>query len=95
MGAVKDTATTLSDRYIIAPGRHQPIPALGGTEDLVLLEGRETVEGTTISFSIPTTSDSWRKRLRQGSTYHLLFAYSMDDDFNHHSLMRRHVKVTL
>ena len=47
-------------------------------------------------FRLPiTASDRYHLNLQPGTTLYLIAAYSMDDDFAHHSRMRKHVQITL
>jgi DOMON domain len=96
MAAVSDAKTLLSDRYIVAPGDHRSIEDLGGIPSLLLDTGLEKSGTTTISFKIRTeASDKYHFDLSPGKVFHLLLAYSLEDDFMHHSVMRTSVKITL
>ncbi len=58
--------------------------------------GEQDERGTTIRFTIPImASDAYSYSLIQGRAYHLLLAYSVDDDFMHHSRVRSQTTVTL
>lgn len=96
MAAVKNGEVTLSDRYIVGAGDHRSIESLGGQSKVTLIEGKEENGATEIVFEIPLEStDEWHYTLEEGQKYHLLMAYSRDDDFMHHSMMRRHPEVQL
>lgn len=96
MGAVVDGQTTVDDRYIVRIGQHRSISALGGVPSLSHIQGTETADETRLSFSLPLHApDRFHQTLVPGETYHLLLAYSVDDDFMHHSRMRTHVSFQL
>jgi hypothetical protein len=91
----------VSDRFIVAPGLHKSISELNGTEEISNVHGMESlVDGrtqTTISFSMPLHAHDTKHHqiLAEGQQYTLLMAYSMEDDFQHHSTMRTSVPITL
>jgi hypothetical protein len=101
MGCVEHGAVRVSDRFIVAPGVHKAIAELNGTEELSHVQGTEhSLEGrihTTISFSMPLRAHDTHHHqiLTQGQRYTLLMAYSVEDDFQHHSIMRTSVSITL
>lgn len=96
MAAVQEAEVRLSDRYILAPGEHRSVEELGGVPSLILLEGRESAEQTSITFKMPVrASDRFHYNLEAGKKYHLLLAYSLEDDFMHHSIMRCAVEISL
>jgi hypothetical protein len=96
MGCVINTEVMLSDRYIVAPGDHRPVSDLGGTPAARLLSGSEDEHATRIEFLLPQkASDPWHHTLQAGQTYTLLLAFSLQDDFAHHSAMRTTTTITL
>ena len=96
MGCVKDGNTSLSDRYILAPGKHQSIQDLGGTSAVKLISGQELASETSLEFTLPLHApDQWHHELKPGKKYHLLLAFSRADDFEHHSMMRTAVEISL
>ncbi len=96
MGAVRGEAVELSDRYIRQPGQHEAIERLGGTPVLRLGEGEEDAAGTRIRFTLPlAAADRWHKNLVPGQQLFLLVAFSREDDFFHHSMMRTTLSITL
>lgn len=95
MACVTDGEAVLSDRYIVAPGEHRPVGELGGTPAARLLSGSENERSTQIEFLLPlNAADRWHHTLRVGQTYTLLLAYSLEDDFAHHSIMRTSTTIT-
>ena len=58
--------------------------------------GEENASGSRVSFRIPIHSlDGYHKNLLPGTSFHLLMAYSREDDFTHHSMMRTSVQITI
>lgn len=96
MAAVVNGQTTISDRYILGAGDHREVVALGGTSAVTLLKGDEAGAHTSVHFEMNLVSlDDWHHVLEEGSSIHLLMAYSLEDDFQHHSIMREHLEITL
>jgi len=96
MGKVENGTVTISDRYIVAVGEHQPVEKIGGRTHLSNLDGKENGLGTTIRFSIAVEAlDALHHNLLENSTFTLLIAYSQADDFAHHSRMRTSVQITI
>lgn len=96
MVAVKGEAVQLSDRFILKAGDHRALSELGIEEKLDLISGEENASGSRVSFRIPKHSqDDYHKNLLPASTFYMLMAYSREDDFRHHSMMRTSVKITI
>lgn len=94
MGSVKNNNVKIEDRYVLKPGNHQAIESLGGGDILIEKRGTEDERGTTIFFEIPTQpNDEFHQNIKKGKEYFMLLAYSSDDDFGHHSMMRTEVKI--
>jgi DOMON domain len=96
MAAVEGQEVRLSDRYIVAPGDHRSVAELGGKPSAMLISGTEDATGTIIQFALPLhAADSFHVALTRGQSLHLLMAFSREDDFAHHSMMRTAVTITL
>lgn len=96
MGNVIDENVNVVEYYTLEPGLYKPIAELGGNAEAIIVSGIESNNKTTIKFSLPIASDSkFKKHLTKGATYNLLMAYSLEDDFQHHSVMRTSVKIKL
>jgi hypothetical protein len=96
MGAVEQDFVTIDDRFIVKPGTHKSITELGGSEALTLRAGEEVGDNTTISFTIPlSVNDKFHHDLQEGKEYYVLMAFSQEDDFQHHSIMRTTIKIKL
>ena len=88
--------TRVVEHYVIKPGAYHPIDKLGGTPQVLDINGSESNEMSAIHFSLPQQpACSHQKPLDQNRPYHLLIAYSLEDDFNHHSIMRTTTKIIL
>lgn len=96
MGAVKNESVIIQDHFIIEPGKHLNILELGGSDSIVKKQGKESGGSTEISFSVPlSVNDKYHHNLTEGEVIYLLMAYSQEDDFAHHSIMRRTIKIEL
>jgi len=96
MAAVVGSDVILSDRYILAPGKHNPVAELGGTPAAIVVSGSENPAGTAITFKLPLLAqDKLHFDLSPGRSFHLLMAYSREDDFMHHSVMRTSVEIII
>ncbi|MEQ9412316.1 MAG: DOMON domain-containing protein [Cyclobacteriaceae bacterium] len=96
MGAVEQEFYRIDDRYIVAPGNHRSMIQMGVEDQITLKSGREWQGKTVIEFVIPLQSkDKYHLQLNEGSEYHLLMAFSAEDDFDHHSMMRTSTKIKL
>ena len=96
MGAVEEDFYKMDDRYIIKPGLHKNVLELGVHEALLNKNVTEKGNSTTMQFSILLeANDSYHHHLIAGKTYYILLAYSLEDDFQHHSIMRTSVKINL
>lgn len=96
MGAVKNGKVHIEDQWIVAVGEHKSILDLGGQDLLLEKAGKENAKGTTITFRIPLqATDDFHHNLEKGKAYHLLMAFSREDDFTHHSMIRTSVKIIL
>ena len=95
MATVRQGKVDIADRYVLKPGDHRSVTSLGGQSKVIALQGREGAGVTDITFELTITEDAWHHTLKEGSTVHLLLAYSQADDFDHHSSMRTHRQVKL
>jgi hypothetical protein len=96
MGAIEQEFLNMEDQYIVKPGDHRSVIRLGGSEAVTKRGGKEENGITTISFSLPQlSSDKLHHQLIQGIEYYVLLAFSQEDDFQHHSIMRTTIKLKL
>lgn len=96
MGNVKNGNPDLVEHYTSSPGKYNPITDLGAMASVKNISGTENSSGTTILFSLPIKAVSkYQKNLDEGLMYNMIFAYSREDDFEHHSMMRTSKKIEL
>ncbi len=96
MTAVQEGVVTSEDFYVVGFGNPQPVKKLGGTIAVSDLVGEEQNGRTTVRFSVPKkASDRYHYDLQAGDEIWFICAYSRADEFDHHSMMRQHVKVKL
>lgn len=96
MGAVEEGQLKIEDFYVVGFGNPQPVNQLGGAVAITEMSGDEQNGQTTIRFHIPKVAlDKYHYNLETGKELWFICAYSRDDDFGHHSMMRQHVKVKL
>ena len=96
MGAVENGQAKVVEHRTLAPGDYRPITELGGRVSVSQVQGSENATGTQLGFWIPEqAADRLHKQLKPGSKWHLLLAYSAEDDFAHHSRMRTSIPIEL
>ena len=96
MAAIRGEDTTISDRFIVEAGDHRSIDAMGGASAVRLIDASQRPGYTEVTFSIKRDpGHKWHQQLNEAAVYHLLLAYSNDDDFQHHSIMRSHLTIQL
>lgn len=92
---VVDGKTTSTDMYVKRLGNPVKDSLLGGRNSISVLDGTEGKHGTTIRFSIPLNSGDPNDFVHEiGKEFWLILAYSVDDDFSHHSRVRKHISFT-
>ncbi|MGB0521392.1 MAG: DOMON domain-containing protein [Flammeovirgaceae bacterium] len=91
---VKHGKTEGLDLYVVGFGNPKPDDTLGGTNSLLRLSGSEQKNQTRISFSIQLDDEHYSDgKLNFSKPIWFIAAYSVSDDFGHHSIMRRHQLV--
>jgi len=96
MGRVKNGKTEVVEHYTSQPGSYKPIVQYGVASQITIISGTETGNFTRLKFSIPVAAASkYHKELLTDSKWTLLMAFSLDDDFQHHSIMRTSVDIKL
>lgn len=84
------------EHLVLRAGDHRNVLSLGMPPRLRVLDGSQTASGTVVRFRIATTAgEARRPALSRGSTHVLILAYSVSDDFDHHSRQRIHLPITL
>jgi hypothetical protein len=96
MGNVVNNVPNVVEHTTLSPGIYKPLGNLGVRQRVTNILGKEINGQTVLSFTIPLAQSSkYHKNLSNGNTFHLLLAYSQEDDFQHHSIMRTSILVTL
>ncbi|WKN44533.1 DOMON domain-containing protein [Tunicatimonas pelagia] len=78
--------------YIRNWNDHPEDTALGGENSIDVIGYLEDETSTTVKFKIPINSgDSFDTIHQPNRDFYLLLAYSVEDDFNHHSMVRKQI----
>jgi len=96
MGHIAKGEADIVEHYTQSPGNYRPIQDLGGSVQVQNVSGKEKNGNTFLRFSLPIgKATEYQKVLVEGKKYHMILAYSVDDDFQHHSIMRTSVEIQL
>lgn len=96
MGRVKQGVPNITEHFTINPGNYKTIESLGKTVQVKDVSGIENSNYTSIKFSLPQKAASkYQRDLFKGNEYVLIIAFSREDDYQHHSIMRTSVRVKL
>lgn len=96
MGHVTDGKANVVEHFTQSPGNYTPIENLGSPLQVRNVSGQENKGNTTINFTLPIDRPTaYQKELVQGKQYQMILAYSLEDDFQHHSIMRTSVDIQL
>ncbi|MEM9361084.1 MAG: DOMON domain-containing protein [Bacteroidota bacterium] len=93
---VIDGTVNSEDLFVVGVGNPKPVSQLGSQSQIIDASGGESSEKTWVSFSLPTDAvDKYHMDLKKGEKIWLICAFSMEDEFDHHSRMRKHVEIEL
>lgn len=96
MGRIRNGKAEVVEHYTDKPGSYKPIVDYGVTSQTLSISGDEKADITRLKFAIPTAKSSkYHKQLSPDTKWSLLMAYSVDDDFQHHSIMRTSTEIKL
>lgn len=96
MGNVVNQQAQVVEHYTLSAGKYKPLTSLGAQSQVADVMGNHDTEKTTLQFSLPIKAISrYQKELSKGKKYHLILAYSREDDFKHHSIMRTAIQIKL
>jgi len=96
MGRVKNDEAEIVEHFTISQGNYKPVQALGAQTKVNHVEGVQKEKNTLLKFSLPVEANSeYQKNLSEGKKYVMILAYSLADDFQHHSIMRTSINVEL
>ena len=86
----------IEDHFVIGFGQHKKVEDLGGRSRIIKAKSYKLKHGTKILFRLKLAkADRHHYELKKGLQLYFILAYSMEDDFEHHSIMRKHLRVTL
>ena len=96
MGRVVAGEVEVVEYVTLSPGDYRPITTMGEQSQVAGIRGMGNAMTTQLRFSIPIqTSHAFRKDLSEGAQFTMTMAFSRSKDFQHHSVMRTSVEVTL
>lgn len=85
-----------TDLYVKGAGNPKKDSELGGTHSIQILEAEEIGNTSMVQFSIPMDSgDPYDFKHKINQEFWLILAYSVADDFGHHSRVRKHIPFKL
>jgi hypothetical protein len=84
------------EHYTISSGNYKSIAKLGNNAEVYNVTGSEENGRTKLNFSVPIEAKNpYARSLVEGSEYIMTLAFSREDDFQHHSMMRISINVKL
>lgn len=93
---IVDGKPSSTDLFVKATGNPVRDEDNGGKNTITILGGTEKDSSTTVTFSIPIDSGDHNDFLHQvDKETWLILAYSVDDDFRHHSRVRKHIPFVI
>jgi hypothetical protein len=96
MGNVIDGKASVVEHYTISAGNYKKLSALGVNNSVMDVQGAENKKYSKMEFSLPIKpSNKYTKDLSKNKKYIFLLAYSQEDDFQHHSIMRTSEEIIL
>ena len=94
MMCVKFGKVQFEDQYVKGTGDNPLDTSLGGQSNIEILAFSEANGQTNISLKRPlVTKDKFDFKHQTDKDFWLILAYSVSDDFDHHSIMRKHAKI--
>lgn len=95
MFSVRKGLVFYEDQYVQAPRQHPADWELGVGSSIRMIEGTEAKGWTSVTFKIPLKAgDQYDFDHQEGKAFWLIMAYAFHDDFDHHSIMRKHRRYT-
>lgn len=96
MARIKNGEAEVVEHYTLSPGNYKSLESLGEKNLVKNQKGKESKNFTEIEFSLPENSKTkYRYDLNSGHEYNLIMAFSLEDDFKHHSIMRTSAQIKL
>jgi|GEM_PF-2252169 len=88
--------STYTDLFVKSAGNPKKDIDLGGENSIRLIDSQENENNTMVHFSIPLNSDDpFDFTHKIGESFWLILAYSVEDEFEHHSRVRKHIPFKL
>ena len=95
IAAVSTSPIHVEEHLALVP-EHRPVEELGMPATLIHAEGGFTAGVSTLIFTLPHKIPGRPNlNLAPGNTVNVMLAWSMEQDFDHHSAWRRHFTITL
>lgn len=95
MMGLKHGSSYASDQYVVGVGKHPTDISQGGASDIEVIQAHEAGGQTKMVFRLPlTNADKWDFQHQLNKPFWLILAYSVSDDLDHHSRVRRHVYMS-
>ncbi|KAA1241569.1 DOMON domain-containing protein [Aquimarina sp. RZ0] len=98
MGHNMNDTPMVVEYYTVNPRNYKPVTSFNIPYQTKNISGEENMGITLLKFSLPLQQISkYQKNLSNGKEYqyHMIMAYSPEDDFQHHSIMRTSVSIKL
>ena len=96
MFSIDDKSQQFEEFYVKDAGNPVPISELFESSSNLVYSCEEDNENTQVTFRIALdTYPQYSTPINEGTEIWLICAFSEEDDFEHHSMMRKHVKVIL
>jgi hypothetical protein len=96
MGNVINGKASVVEHYTISAGNYKKLSDLGANISVMDVQGVENKQYTKLQFSLPIkSSNKYSKDLSHEKEYIFLLAFSQEDDFQHHSIMRTSEEIIL
>jgi len=93
MFSVQHGQIVYQDQYIRNWNDHPQDSILGGRNNISIIGYLEDEGSTSVKFKIPINSgDAYDKAHQFDQDFWLLLAYSVEDDFGHHSITRKQIR---
>lgn len=95
-GHVSGGGVFIQDQYVTDLGKHPPVEELAVESRIFNVSGKEEDGQTTLQFNIfKAKVDNLHYDLSEGNKINVWLAYSVSDDFDHHSRKRIFREITL
>ncbi|MEO1448288.1 MAG: DOMON domain-containing protein [Bacteroidota bacterium] len=95
LGRIKSQPAEMNEYHVYGPGDPRLVQEIGAAATVQQLAGQESGSTTTLEFTLPMkAADRWHHDLSEGKKLYIWLAYSVSDDWSHHSRMRQGTWLT-